>query len=218
MKYFKFELKKFILNKRNRYLLALISSLIIVYSVYNTISFTNIFKNNITSLVQEVQTNEKSVQDNIETTEESLKTTKVKAEDDNLNNTLSDLKQKDNIYQKQIAAIGVNDINEYYHLQKEIDQLYFKQNGNQSSSGQDKFLKAEIKYIKTVQERKLDFEAMPTMQSHAFGNFHQQFIPILTSSLFMSYLLPWFQSLSPLVMNQKKTDFIDLRELICRKI
>lgn len=61
MKYFKFELKKFILNKRNRYLLALISSLIIVYSVYNTISFTNIFKNNITSLVQEVQTNEKSV-------------------------------------------------------------------------------------------------------------------------------------------------------------
>lgn len=48
MKYFKFELKKFILNKRNRYLLALISSLIIVYSVYNTISFTNIFK--ITSL------------------------------------------------------------------------------------------------------------------------------------------------------------------------
>lgn len=185
MKYFKFELKKFILNKRNRYLLALISSLIIVYSVYNTISFTNIFKNNITSLVQEVQTNEKSVQDNIETTEESLKTTKVKAEDDNLNNTLSDLKQKDNIYQKQIAAIGVNDINEYYHLQKEIDQLYFKQNGNQSSSGQDKFLKAEIKYIKTVQERKLDFEAMPTMQSHAFGNFHQQFIPILTSSLFI---------------------------------
>ncbi|MDN6065633.1 MAG: ABC transporter permease, partial [Lactococcus lactis] len=82
MKYFKFELKKFILNKRNRYLLALISSLIIVYSVYNTISFTNIFKNNITSLVQEVQTNEKSVQDNIETTEESLKTTKVKAESD----------------------------------------------------------------------------------------------------------------------------------------
>ena len=174
MKYFKFELKKFILN--NRYLLALISSLIIVYSVYNTISFTNIFKNNITSLVQEVQTNEKSVQDNIETTEESLKTTKVKAEDDNLNNTLSDLNQEDNIYQKQIAVIGVNDINEYYHLQKEIDQLYFKQNGNQSSSGQDKFLKAEIKYIKTVQERKL---------SHAFGNFHQQFIPILTSSLFI---------------------------------
>ncbi|MDN5577534.1 MAG: ABC transporter permease, partial [Lactococcus lactis] len=92
MKYFKFELKKFILNKRNRYLLALISSLIIVYSVYNTISFTNIFKINITSLVQEVQTNEKSVQDNIDTSKESLKTSKVKAEDDNLNNTLSDLK------------------------------------------------------------------------------------------------------------------------------
>ena len=183
MKYFKFELKKFILNKRNRYLLALISSLIIVYSVYNTISFTNIFKNNITTLAQEVQTTEKTVQDNIETTEESLKTTKVKAESDDLNNTLSDLNQEDNIYQKQIAAIGANDINEYYHLQKEIDQLYFKQNGNKSSSGQDKFLKAEIKYIKTVQERKLDFEAMPTMQSHAFGNFHQQFIPILTSSL-----------------------------------
>ena len=185
MKYFKFELKKFILNKRNRYLLALISSLIIVYSVYNTISFTNIFKNNITTLAQEVQTTEKTVQDNIETTEESLKTTKVKAESDDLNNTLSDLNQEDNIYQKQIAAIGANDINEYYHLQKEIDQLYFKQNGNKSSSGQDKFLKAEIKYIKTVQERKLDFEAMPTMQSHAFGNFHQQFIPILTSSLFI---------------------------------
>ncbi|MRM77273.1 ABC transporter permease, partial [Lactococcus lactis subsp. cremoris] len=163
MKYFKFELKKFILNKRNRYLLALISSLIIVYSVYNTISFTNIFKNNITTLAQEVQTTEKTVQDNIETTEESLKTTKVKAESDDLNNTLSDLNQEDNIYQKQIAAIGANDINEYYHLQKEIDQLYFKQNGNKSSSGQDKFLKAEIKYIKTVQERKLDFEAMPTM-------------------------------------------------------
>lgn len=44
----------------------------------------------------------------------------MKAEDDNLNNTLSDLKQKDNIYQKQIAAIGVNDINEYYHLQKKL--------------------------------------------------------------------------------------------------
>ena len=81
---------------------------------------------------------------------ESLKTTKVKAESDDLNNTLSDLNQEDNIYQKQIAAIGANDINEYYHLQKEIDQLYFKQNGNKSSSGQDKFLKAEIKYIKTV--------------------------------------------------------------------
>ena len=185
MKYFKFELKKFILNKRNRYLLALISSLIIVYSVYNTISFTNIFKNNITTLAQEVQTTEKTVQDNIETTEESLKTTKVKAESDDLNNTLSDLNQEDNIYQKQIAAIGANDINEYYHLQKEIDQLYFKQYGSQSSSGQDKFVKEELKYIKTVQERKLDFEAIPTMQSHAFGNFHQQFIPILTSSLFI---------------------------------
>ncbi|MFK5237126.1 ABC transporter permease, partial [Lactococcus lactis] len=92
--------------KRNRYLLALISSLIIVYSVYNTISFTNIFKNNITTLAQEVQTTEKTVQDNIETTEESLKTTKVKAESDDLNNTLSDLNQEDNIYQKQIAAIG----------------------------------------------------------------------------------------------------------------
>lgn len=120
MKYFKFELKKFILNKRNRYLLALISSLIIVYSVYNTISFTNIFKNNITTLAQEVQTTEKTVQDNIETTEESLKTTKVKAESDDLNNTLSDLNQEDNIYQKQIAAIGANDINEYYHLQKKL--------------------------------------------------------------------------------------------------
>ncbi|WP_257140834.1 ABC transporter permease [Lactococcus lactis] len=167
----------------------MISSLIIVYSVYNTISFTNIFKNNITTLAQEVQTTEKTVQDNIETTEESLKTTKVKAESDDLNNTLSDLNQEDNIYQKQIAAIGANDINEYYHLQKEIDQLYFKQYGSQygsqSSSGQDKFVKEELKYIKTVQERKLDFEAIPTMQSHAFGNFHQQFIPILTSSLFI---------------------------------
>ena len=91
---------------------------------------------------------------------------RVKAEDDNLNNTLSDLKQKDNIYQKQIAAIGVNDINEYYHLQKEIDQLYFKQNGNQSSSGQDKFLKAEI----TVSYTHLDVYKRQPIWTYQLGN------------------------------------------------
>lgn len=185
MKYFKFELKKFILNKRNRYLLALISSLIVVYSIYTTISFSDIVGDNTTTLLQGVQTTEMSVQDNIKNTEDILKTTKVKAELADLNDSLNYYLQEDNIYQKQIAVINANDINGYYRLQKEVDQLLLKQYGNQSSSGQDKFLKAEIKYIKTVQERKLDFEAIPTMQSHAFGNFHQQFIPILTSSLFI---------------------------------
>ncbi|MDT2863270.1 ABC transporter permease [Lactococcus lactis] len=185
MKYFKFELKKFILNKRNRYLLALISSLIVVYSIYTTISFSDIVGDNTTTLLQGVQTTEMSVQDNIKNTEDILKMTKVKAELVDLNDSLNYYLQEDVIYQKQIAVINANDINGYYRLQKEVDQLLLKQYGNQSSSGQDKFLKAEIKYIKTVQERKLDFEAIPTMQSHVFGNFHQQFIPILTSSLFI---------------------------------
>ena len=97
MKYFKFELKKFILNKRNRYLLALISSLIVVYSIYTTISFSDIVGDNTTTLPQEVQTTEKSVQDNIKNTKDILKTTKVKAELADLNDSLNYYLQEDNI-------------------------------------------------------------------------------------------------------------------------
>lgn len=188
MKYFKFELKKFILNKRNKYILALISAIIVVYSAYTTVSFTNLFNANNSTLIQDIQTNQKSTEDSIKNTEEILKTANSKAKADDLNASLSYFKQEDAIYQKQLIALQSNNINEYYDLQKKVDQVLIKQSENQplqSTLGQEKPLKQEIKYIETVQNRHLDFEVMATMQTHAFGNFHQQFVPILSSSLFI---------------------------------
>lgn len=120
MKYFKFELKKFILNKRNRYLLALISSLIVVYSIYTTISFSDIVGDNTTTLLQGVQTTEMSVQDNIKNTEDILKMTKVKAELVDLNDSLNYYLQEDVIYQKQIAVINANDIMDIIVYKKKL--------------------------------------------------------------------------------------------------
>lgn len=226
MKDFKFELKKFILNKKNRYILVLISAIIVGYSTYTTISFTNLFKNNTASLLQDVQTNEKSVQDSIKNIGEILKNTKVKTEVDSLNDTLNYFKQENVIYQKQVTALNANHINEYFYLQKEVDRLLLKQNDNQPSqqiNGQDKALKQEIKYITTVQERHLNFEVMASMQSHAFGNFHQQFIPILSSSLFIVLFSSMISILVASGYESKENRFyrfagIDLRKNLLIKV
>ena len=123
MKDFKFELKKFILNKKNRYILVLISAIIVGYSTYATISFTSLFSNNTASLLQDVQDNEKSVQDNIKNNEDILKDAKTSAARDQLNDTLNYYKEQNIIYEKQVTALNANHINEYFRLQKKVDQL-----------------------------------------------------------------------------------------------
>ncbi|CAM3114796.1 ABC transporter permease [Lactococcus hircilactis] len=218
MKDFKFELKKFILNKKNRYILVLISAIIVGYSTYATISFTSLFSNNTASLLQDVQDNEKSVQDNIKNNEDILKDAKTSAARDQLNDTLNYYKEQNIIYEKQVTALNANHINEYFRLQKKVDQLLLN-----AENGQDKALKQEIKYITTVQERHLNFEVMASMQSHAFGNFHQQFIPILSSSLFIVLFSSMISILVASGYESKENRFyrfagIDLRKNLLIKV
>ena len=218
MKDFKFELKKFILNKKNRYILVLISAIIVGYSTYTTISFTSLFSNNTASLLQDVQDNEKSVQDNIKNNEDILKDAKTSAARDQLNDTLNYYKEQNIIYEKQVTALNANHINEYFRLQKKVDQLLLN-----AENGQDKALKQEIKYITTVQERHLNFEVMASMQSHAFGNFHQQFIPILSSSLFIVLFSSMISILVASGYESKENRFyrfagIDLRKNLLIKV
>lgn len=218
MKDFKFELKKFILNKKNRYILVLISAIIVGYSTYATISFTSLFSNNTASLLQDVQDNEKSVQDNIKNNEDILKDAKTSAARDQLNDTLNYYKEQNIIYEKQVTALNANHINEYFRLQKKVDQLLLN-----AENGQDKALKQEIKYITTVQERHLNFEVMASMQTHAFGNFHQQFIPILSSSLFIVLFSSMISILVASGYESKENRFyrfagIDLRKNLLIKV
>lgn len=99
-----------------------------------------------------------------------------------------------------------------------MDQLLLN-----AENGQDKALKQEIKYITTVQERHLNFEVMASMQSHAFGNFHQQFIPILSSSLFIVLFSSMISILVASGYESKENRFyrfagIDLRKNLLIKV
>ncbi len=187
MKIFKFELTRFILNKRNKYLLTLISALIVFYAAYSTLSFISFFgQNQISVLSENTKSNKKEALDNINSLESVLKSSKLISEIDNTRNSISDMTKNVNLYQSQIDALSNKNVNEYYALQKELDKIQLAENTNQLNSEQEnKRLNQEIKYIDTVQNRHLNFEVLPSPQSHAFGNFQQQFIPILSSSLFI---------------------------------
>ncbi|MQW22782.1 MULTISPECIES: ABC transporter permease [unclassified Lactococcus] len=190
MKIFKFELKRFILNKRNRYLLTLISVLVVFYAAYSTISLLNLFSRSyLTELSQTAQSNEKSLTDSIKSFQDSIQSSKNQSEISNNNTSIYYMNKLKILYHSQVQVLETKNINRYYDLQKQIDIITLKENQNsmpQSGLIQQNFeLKQDIKYIQLVQKRHLDFEIMPSVQAHAFGNFQQQFVPILSSALFI---------------------------------
>lgn len=190
MKLFNFEFKRFVSSKRNKYLLAIISLLIVGYGAYQTLYEVNTLKNTIQiQLKQGAKFNKNSASSAISKMKALLKSSKSEEERNSLTSSLTSFQEDLEIYKKQIIAINTNKINEYYSLQAQLDNITLNRNAGQSQQAYiiqaDNWANQELSYIRAVQKRRLNFEGTATTQMHSFGNFQQQFLPLLFSSLFI---------------------------------
>ncbi|MDR0199180.1 MAG: ABC transporter permease [Streptococcaceae bacterium] len=191
MKTLKFELKKFLSSKRNKYLLAIISLLIIGYGSYQTLYQVNTAKqSNIQALVEMASQNIQNTKQSLTTMESSLKAATTTSEKDGLLASESSSKKDLVIYENQLNAAKKKDINTFYRLQNQLDKESIEEDAQNSAMANanasvEKSTEADIAYYNAVENRHLNFEASSTTQMAAFGNFQQQFLPLLSSALFV---------------------------------
>lgn len=158
MKNYLFELKKFIVNKRNISLCIALSFLLL-----SSLYFSN-FKIGFET--------QNLINQKISMVERKISSEKELAAESNKLSTTYKTNEKV-ILEKQLNALKQGNINDYYNYVLKENQLKLREqekNSEAISLGTEMY-KTENQYIQLVQKRKIDFEIEPEIQLFAFGNF-----------------------------------------------
>lgn len=158
---FIFELKKFMINKRN-VIMFLALSFVLLFTLYFSFFKTGLSRS---IFFQQAETPTQTI---LTTDTQSLTSHKLNEEEIAF--------QKDNIQllSQQIKALETKNINQYFDLQLQLDKKLRKlslDNGLGITSDVLKRNAVEISYLSLVKSRKLSFEIMPTVQFNTFGQF-----------------------------------------------
>lgn len=158
---FIFELKKFMINKRN-VIMFLALSFVLLFTLYFSFFKTGLSRS---IFFQQAETSTQTI---LTTDTQSLTSHKLNEEEIAF--------QKDNIQllSQQIKALETKNINQYFDLQLQLDKKLRKlslDNGLGITSDVLKRNAVEISYLSLVKSRKLSFEIMPTVQFNTFGQF-----------------------------------------------
>lgn len=177
MRLFKFEVLRFALNKKNKYLMMILSFLVLLMTIF--LLAQNPAKQQLKSLIDNVKVN-------LSLTQENLKKELPKAE-------LSQITQDELSYKKQLDALKRHHLDLYYTERASLDLRMLdslasdKNSSNQSLNKQQSTqIQKELNYISLVQKRKLHFEIMAGNQRKAFGSLQQLILnPMFFSSIFL---------------------------------
>ncbi|RZI49345.1 hypothetical protein [Lactococcus kimchii] len=159
MKNYFFELKKFIINKRNASLCVALTFLLLS-SLY-FVNFQGGYKR------------ENLVNQKISMVEQRISSSK-EAESASKNPDKAYYTRENELLQNQLNALKQNNVNSYFNYVLKMNKLDLaKQEKNPEFLGVElsEILKTENQYIQLVQKRKIDFEIEPEIQFFAFGNF-----------------------------------------------
>ncbi|MGM9887054.1 MAG: hypothetical protein ACI31W_07415 [Lactococcus sp.] len=158
---FIFELKKFMINKRN-VIMFLALSFVLLFTLYFSVFKTGLSRS---IFLQQAET---ATQTMLATDTQSLTSHKLNEEE------IAFQKENIQLLSQQIKALENKNINQYFDLQLQLDKKLSKlslDNGLGITSDILKRNAVEISYLSLVKSRKLSFEIMPTVQFNAFGQF-----------------------------------------------
>ncbi|GAB2024225.1 ABC transporter permease [Lactovum odontotermitis] len=182
-----FELKKFVYNKKNLIVFAILALLLIGTHLFILNSSMNVdsFKQNKVG----------EIKYGISKAEESLQ--KIDYPED----LKSETKNNIETYTQQIEALKSNHFNDYFKLQNQLDhQLLEHGKDDPQFKEQNAILQQNINYYNLVKSRHLDFELEPGAQIRAFGAF-------INASLYSMFTSIYLMIFSVLVSVQISTYF-----------
>ncbi len=166
-----FEIKKFVINRKNMMLGLILSSLLFLglyFFVFNGPLTAPALKAQLLSSTQQLESSSRATLNGLSKNDRSREF----------------FSKNEEYLEKQIIAIQKNDINQYYDL--ELQRINFEMKNNQQVVGLSvENLEAEKSYIQLVQSRGLNFEIMPSGQIHAFGQYVRFTFGLFFSSLFL---------------------------------
>ncbi|MDR2976993.1 MAG: hypothetical protein LBV19_06750 [Streptococcaceae bacterium] len=212
MKYLKFELRKFIVDRKNLAMLVILSILMIGGAIQW--DFQRQTDNNYIESLQ-VQSKQKTMENS-----EAL----YFADENNLSQEeRQKLLAENDIENKKNQALDARDFNKYYDLVYEQDKQRLgdpkKENKSdifEPNTAADP--KDEMTYIELVKSRGLDFELQAENQRHAFGELVTSFSKIFSSLWLIGFAIILSVSLAAIFENKEERVYHSLQVTSARLI
>ncbi|GAB2025389.1 ABC transporter permease [Lactovum odontotermitis] len=174
-----FELKKFLFDKKTLILMTVFSVLLIGGTVRQELS-VNMEESFHLTLQSQAENNIQTFSQILINNENVLSKEKKQEFEENLQ-----------LQEKILDALKANDLNKYFDLRYQFDEKELEKTtaNNPMSRMSRKMSEQEMKYIRLVKARGLDFEYMPSMQIHAFGKLVTTFSTIFNNLWLLGFAM-----------------------------